>query len=715
LFSDESASFRIPEEPDTGDLLLVRFRTRKDEQVKVTLWVSEDTDEETMRPEAAAFAMEKTGSSAKDERFDRQFDFYESRIPVSTRCFWYYFQIQSEQETLFYNKLGVTDRLANRYNFVVRPGVHVPQWAKGTVIYQIFVDRFYNGDPDNDVLDREYLYVEGIPSAQIKDWNEDSLALDVGRFYGGDLQGVIDKLDYLQYLGIQAIYFNPLFVSPSNHKYDIQDYDYIDPHYGKMVHDSGDLLEEGATDNRQATRYINRVTSFENLEASNRLFARLCREAHNRGIRIILDGVFNHCGSFNKWMDKERIYEGQKGYLDGAYMHEDSPYRDFFKFRGGCWPGNNSYEGWWNHDTLPKLNYEGSGRLLEYIMRIGRKWVSPPYSVDGWRLDVAADLGHSDDFNHYFWKRFRENVKSSNEDAIIMAEHYGDAYSWLQGDEWDTIMNYDAFMEPVSWFLTGLEKHSDRYIAEYYNNGEYFYQTMMENMCRLHRGALLTAMNELSNHDHSRFMTRTNHKVGRLNYKGPREAERDTNKGIFREGFVIQMTWPGAPTIYYGDETGLCGWTDPDNRRTYPWDNQDTELLDFFHNLIMIHKHNTALQTGSLKFLGYDYGILMYGRFNENNRLAIAVNNRDKEVNLQIPVWQIGIGDGMTMRRLMLTSQEGHNMGGMNYTVTNGMINVKVPAYGSIILRVVWEKVKEIQTELPKDKRYPGRHLQHFS
>ena len=158
--------------------------------------------------------------------------------------------------------------------------------------------------------------------------------MGVREFYGGDLKGVLEKLDYLQELGIEVIYFNPLFVSPSNHKYDIQDYDYIDPHFGVIVNDGGDVLTEDQRENRYAEKYKCRVTDKENLEASNRLFIRLVEEMHRRGMKVILDGVFNHCGSFNKWLDRERIYEGADGYEPGAYISEESPYQKFFQFFG---------------------------------------------------------------------------------------------------------------------------------------------------------------------------------------------------------------------------------------------------------------------------------------------------------------------------------------------------------------------------------------------
>ena len=202
-------------------------------------------------------------------------------------------------------------------------------------------------------------------------------------------------------------------------------------------------------------------------------------------MRVIIDGVFNHCGSFNKWLDRERIYEKSGQYEPGAYVSADSPYRSFFKFNKDDWPYNTSYDGWWGHDTLPKLNYEESPKLYQYILDIARKWVSPPYSVDGWRLDVAADLGRTSEFNHRFWRDFRRVVKEANPDALILAEHYGDPTSWLQGDQWDSVMNYDAFMEPVSWFLTGMEKHSDWRSDELYGDGKKFFDSMAYNMARM--------------------------------------------------------------------------------------------------------------------------------------------------------------------------------------------------------------------------------------
>ena len=190
-------------------------------------------------------------------------------------------------------------------------------------------------------------------------------------------------------------------------------------------------------------------------------------------------------------------------------------------------------------------------------MKIAGKWVSAPYGVDGWRLDVAADLGHSSEYNHKFWQEFRKHVKEANPEAIILAEHYGDPSSWLAGDQWDTVMNYDAFMEPLTWFLTGMEKHSDEYNGALYGDGVSFFRSMYYHMSRMQTQSVLVAMNQLSNHDHSRFLTRTNQIVGRIGTAGAKMAEFGINYGIFREAIMVQMTWPGAPTLYYGDEAGV--------------------------------------------------------------------------------------------------------------------------------------------------------------
>ena len=614
------------------------------------------------------------------------FDYFQTTLVLKNEPCRYHFKILNGGKVKFYNFFGTKDYLQEEGEFEITPGFITPDWAKGAVMYQIMVDRFCNGDTTNDVVDNEYAYI-GRGVEAVKDWSENPATDGTRQFYGGDLQGVMDKMEYLRKLGVEVIYFNPIFVSPSNHKYDIQDYDYVDPHFGKIVKDGGTPIGQQESTNANADKYKIRTGSLENLEASNELFIKLVEKAHENNIKIIIDGVFNHCGSFNKWMDKEELYRDNANYAPGAYESKDSPYHSYFKFTDEN--DNNSYEGWWGLDTLPKLNYEGSEKLCKYILDIGKKWVSPPYNVDGWRLDVAADLSHSSEFNHKFWKKFRKVVKEANPNAIILAEHYGDAHSWLLGDEWDTIMNYDAFMDPVTWFLTGVDKHSDNAKPEMRGDADVFNNVMLYQMSRMQSESLLVAMNELSNHDHSRFLTRTNRMVGRIATSGSEAAGINTDEAIFKQGVVMQMTLPGAPTIYYGDEAGVCGWTDPDNRRTYPWGRENLELIEFYREAICIHKQNQVLKTGSYLPLLWEKDLLCYGRFDEEDAILAVVNTSDEPKTITSPVYMLGSEDGTVWERLIETNREFYNCGRIKSTQQGESLEVTVKPNSSVIYRKV--------------------------
>ena len=668
LFSDTSADYVSPMEPDVNEKVTIRFRTTKN-----------NVDRIFFVTQGRKYLMTKVET-------DENFDFYAYTHQLGEEKLSYHFEVETGRISVIYDVRGLVRDANDYYNFVIIPGFKTPKWAKGAIMYQIYVDRFRNGDPTNDVVTGEYTYINE-HVRHVEDWYRNPAHMDVREFYGGDLQGVLDKMDYLEDLGVEVIYFNPLFVSPSNHKYDIQDYDYIDPHFGKIVVDEGEILQAGDRNNAHATKYISRVANKANLEASNELFIKVVEEAHKRGMRVILDGVFNHCGSFNKWMDRERIYENAEGYEKGAYIAEDSPYNDYFDFHGGEWPYNRNYVGWWGHDTLPKLNYEGSKSLYEYVLKIAAKWVSPPYNVDGWRLDVAADLGHSPAFNHQFWQDFRRVVKEANPEAIILAEHYGNTREWLQGNEWDTVMNYDAFMEPITWFLTGMEKYSDDYREDLIGNAESFWGAMKHHTSNFAMPSWQIAMNELSNHDHSRFLTRTNHRVGRISTIGSEAASQGVNKAVLREAVVMQMTWIGAPTIYYGDEAGLCGFTDPDNRRTYPWGYEDWELINFHKDIIKIHKEHEAFRTGSIKYMDADYNYLAYARFTRNESCVVLINNNNYDLNKVVTVWEAGAGKEGTMVQLIATFDNDYTLEPKEYPVQAGKITITLPKTSAVVLK----------------------------
>ncbi len=666
IFSDGTGLFRQPPEPEPGDYVAIRMRIQKGADVTVSL----------LRGFPTVMAhMSRYGS-------DDTFDWYEAKIYCRDTPVFYSFLIKWGDRYIHYNRLGPrwVDGVPSSDPtgaFQVIPGFHVPQWAKGALQYQILPDRFRQGNPDNDVLDREYWYARNY-IRHARSWDAIPEADDYRCHYGGDLVGVLEKLDYLQSLGVEVIYLNPIFVSPSPHKYDTQDYDYVDPHLTVILRDKGDALEPGDADNGRATRYRNRTTNTVNLEASNAWFAGFCQEVHRRGMRIILDGVFNHCGSFARWMNREGVY----GKFEGAFKNPKSPYRNYFNFHDA-----QDYHCWWDIETLPKLYYEHSKKLCDEIFRVAEKWVSPPYSVDGWRLDVAADLGLTPEFNHLFWKEFRRRVKAVNPEVLIIAEHYGNPAPWLGGDEWDTVMNYDAFMDPLSFFLTGVEKHSESRRDDLYQNGMAFFGMIFEAMSHMPTPSVYCAMDELDNHDHSRFMTRTNGRIGRLHTVGAEAADEDIHPEVFREAVVIQMTWPGAPTIYYGDETGLTGWTDPDNRRTYPWGHEDASLIAFFKALAKLREELPVLRSGSVKPLCAGYGYIAYARFDAVDAVIVACNNTERPMPLDLPLRDLGIADATPLLTRLSTTEDGYDTeNALAGTVTEGILRLDMPAHSALIL-----------------------------
>lgn len=252
-------------------------------------------------------------------------------------------------------------------------------------------------------------------------------------------------------------------------------------------------------------------------------------------------------------------------------------------------------------------------------------------------------------------------------------------------------MNYDAFMEPVTWFLTGMEKHSDEVRGELFGNADNFVSAISHHMSNMLTPSLQVAMNELSNHDHSRFLTRTNHIVGRVENLGPEAAEEYVNVAVMREAVVMQMTWVGAPTIYYGDEAGVCGFTDPDNRRTYPWGREDKELIAFHKEMVRIHKEYQSLKTGSLQILSWEENILTYGRFRKGEQIVVIINNRSELTEVTVPAWRAEVPMKGRMERLMYTWQDGYTTEYEEYLIRDGEVVVNMGAHSALVLIAVRE------------------------
>ena len=250
-------------------------------------------------------------------------------------------------------------------------------------------------------------------------------------------------------------------------------------------------------------------------------------------------------------------------------------------------------------------------------------------------------------------------------------------------------MNYDAFMEPVTWFLTGMQKHSDDYRQDMLGNADTFFDMMKYNGARMLGPSVNTAMNELSNHDHSRFLTRTNRVVGRVATMGPEAANSGVNKAIMREAVLIQMTWTGAPTIYYGDEAGLCGFTDPDNRRTYPWGREDHEMIEFHREMIRIRKENPELREGSIRRIHKDYNMIAYGRFTRKERCVIIINNNDHDRDIEMKIsYELGCPRDVKLVSLMYTHDEGYTTEPEEFVLDGSRLKLHMRKTSAILLKV---------------------------
>ena len=411
LFTDTSAEYVIPEEPACFSEVTIRFRTARNNVDRVFL-VCGGQKHLMVRVESK-----------------NDFDYYAYVMRLDDQKVSYYFEVQTGRITGIFDMRGLVQEVNEYYDFIIIPGFHTPDWAKGAVMYQIYTDRFCNGDSSNDVLTNEYCYI-GEPVHRVEDWGRYPAQMDVREFYGGDLQGVLDKMDYLQDLGVEVIYFNPLFVSPSNHKYDIQDYDYIDPHIGKIVSDEGDLLPDGQRENRFASRYIDRVTNKANLEASNELFAQVVAEAHRRGMRVILDGVFNHVS---------RNHPAVQAALDetaGRLNPADNPWHGLVRAHVGDngEPALDVFEG---HGDLVALDHSAD-ETVDYVAHVMSHWLDR--GAAGWRLDAAYAVPSP------FWARVLPQVKAAHPYSWIFGEViHGDYQRSIEESTMDSITQYELW------------------------------------------------------------------------------------------------------------------------------------------------------------------------------------------------------------------------------------------------------------------------------
>ena len=457
-----------------------------------------------------------------------------------------------------------------------------PKWVRDAIFYQIFPDRFAKSERN--------------PAGKLPFESWDSPPTHYG-FKGGDLYGVIEKLDYLQELGINAIYFNPVFSSASNHRYHTYDYYNVDPLLG-----------------------------------GNDALKKLIKEAHKRDIRVVLDGVFNHA-SRGFWQFNHVLETGNA-----------SPYRDWFYFDEERLKGNKhwgayptpheekelqnqdsltaiGYKAWWNLPALPKLNTT-TPAVREFIFDVAEYWIK--FGIDGWRLDVPAEIDDDE-----FWREFRKRVQAANPDAYIVGEIWHEAQRWLQGDQFDAVMNY--LITAVSLNFFAAEKMNLQIIHQAGGLKDrirpmkaYDFANELDRILNLYpRDITYAQLNLLDSHDMPRFLSCVN---------GDKEA--------LKLAWLFMFMIPGAPCIYYGDEIGVDGGHDPECRKSFPWDEDlwDKELLDFVKACTRMRKKYAALRRGDYKRLYAEGEVMAFSRSHKDETIIIIFNvsNEEKTIELEI-------------------------------------------------------------------------------
>ncbi|ELB2150126.1 maltodextrin glucosidase [Vibrio parahaemolyticus] len=495
----------------------------------------------------------------------------------------YVFKVVRNGQQYWLDARGVQKRIPPReFHFKLNVNYQPPKWVQEQVFYQIFPDRFAVSQSESAIREA---YREYDPNAVIKTWGEpvgNHQNSGAREFFGGDLKGVEQKLGYLEQLGVTALYFNPIFSSPSNHKYDTTDYFTIDPMLG-----------------------------------TNEYFASLCEKIRSKNMKIVLDAVFNHTSVHHPWFDIQ-----QKG--KGAYGNPQSDFRDYYFFDGE----SNHYIGWKGIDNLPVLNFENH-EVREYIYQgeasVIKHWLKPPYSVDGWRFDVIHMLGEGEGAknNAHYVKAFRQATKSVNPNAYVLGEHFFEATQWLQGEQEDGAMNYYGFAHPVRAFIA----HQDITYDPIDIDGFEFKAWLDEARAKVPFANQLSQLNQLDSHDTARFLTLVNGDEKKMQI-----------------ALALLMTYVGAPCIYYGSEVGLEGSFDPDNRRCFPWHLvQGSHWIHLYQQWIEIRKQFKALQSGSMQWLYCDERAFAYARQLGEETIIVAVNIGLQESTIDLPLWQLGL------------------------------------------------------------------------
>ncbi|MFK3938182.1 glycoside hydrolase family 13 protein [Alkalihalobacillus sp. NPDC078783] len=539
----------------------IRIKTAADDVQQITLLHGDPYLWTEGKWQFTRSSMSKAGS-------DGVHDYWTATIQLPHSRLRYGFLLQSTDQSIVYTERGFTQEIPEHVApFFCLPYLHrdeqfsPPDWVSNTVWYQIFPERFANSNPS-------------INPENTLAWGSEKPK--VNSYFGGDLKGVHDHLDHLSSLGITGIYFTPIFKAFSNHKYDTIDYMEIDPQFG-----------------------------------DKQMLKTLIKACHKRGIRIMLDAVFNHSGyHFGPFQDVLKNGE-QSPYKDWFHPHS-------FPLRPSGEQPN--YEAFAFEGTMPKLNTANS-EVKEYLLQVARYWTQH-FDIDGWRLDVANEVDHS------FWKEFRQTVKAIKPDVYILGEIWHQASPWLQGDQFDAVMNY-PLTDAIQGFI--LKDHSTSSFKESVTRHLFSYPQTVNHV----------QFNLLGSHDTARVLT-----------------ESKNNKQHVMLQYLMLFSMPGSPCIYYGDEIGMSGGNDPGCRECMIWeeDKQDLELFSFMRTLISWRKELQPMgSVDSVQF--YDSGdadVLIYSTHKSDNMLVYVINRKHSPVQISVPnrLLQYGLIDVLTNTQL---------------------------------------------------------------
>ena len=526
--------------------------------------------------------------------------------------YWYYFEIctfysnfiigrDENYETKMYTQ--------NPHSWQISVYSHdfkTPDWIKGGIFYHIFVDRF-NKSGNVTCKSTGWMHPnwsdepDFLPNAKGEILNND--------FFGGNIKGIIEKLDYLKSMNVSCIYLSPIFEAYSSHKYDTGDYSKIDSMFG----DIDDFKE-------------------------------LCEKANSLDIRVICDGVFNHVGSNSLYFNRCGEYQSL-----GAYQSKESPYFKWFNFK----KHPDKYACWWDFQTLPAVNKDEPS-YVEFVNGkngIIRKWLK--CGASGWRLDVADELPNE------FLEKLRDSAKSEKSDALIIGEVWEDASNkiaydkrrkYFQGHQLDSVMNY-----PLQTAIIQFVRNKDSALLE---------NTVREIIENYPKQVVDCLMNVLGTHDTPRILTAL---VGKDLPNATRQEKHDTKldcntmkhgKNLLRLASLLQFTLPGVPCIYYGDEAGIEGYNDPFNRKTFPWGNEDTELIEWYKKISEIRTNNPIFKQGCYRCLLAKDGVFVFERFNNLEKITIGINRSETPFEIQLTNESINLISGKKISGKIVIDQD---------------------------------------------------------